>query len=570
MNQQRRSTKIRLAKMRAAKKVAALAKPVKWSVAVPGSKSLMNRALVCAALARGRSVLTNAVWCDDTNYMVSALQALGVRIIKRDGQVVVFGCAGTFRAKRQKIFVGNAGTVMRFLTPLMPSGVKLVGDARMQQRPIADLVNAVAALQQQSTITITGNISSQFISALLMYAPRLGRTITITISAAIVSAPYIQLTLAVMREFGVTVKQQGRRFTIKPQSYRATRYTIEGDASSATYWWVLAAVTRSHITVTNVAADTRQPDIRFLEIMRRMGCTVIGTTVIGPWNKPLKPVRVAMADCPDAVMSVAVVAALAEGKTTISHIHHLAGKESNRLQALQLNLRRLGVSARASHNTLTVTGRTQTLWADTIKTHSDHRLAMAFAVLGLARGGVSIDQPACVAKSYPTFWQDLATAQRQAQQQHLILTGLRGVGKTTFGRGLARQQHCQFIDLDQVIERRVRQPIAQFVARHSWPAFRTVEHEALQAVLKMSAKPAGVVLATGGGTLVYSRNQRLVGAQYVVLLTAPLKIIVQRLAKQSHRPTVLAGSQSVTSELRQLWQLRKPKYYKVADAICQV
>lgn len=570
MSKQHQSTKMYATKKSAAQTVAALAKPVKWSVAVPGSKSLMNRALICAALARGRSVLTNAVWCDDTNYMVSALQALGVHITKQGQTVIVHGCGGQFHPKRRQIFVGNAGTVMRFLTPLVPSHVTLVGDERMRQRPINDLIKAVAALQTKSTITVTGNVSSQFISALLLYAPTLGRTITVTVSDTIVSAPYIRLTIQVMQQFGVQVQQHGRRFTIRPQLYQSARYTIEGDASSATYWWALAAVTRSHVTVTNVAADTLQPDIRFLAIMRRMGCLVSGTTVVGPWNKPLKPVRLAMADCPDAVMSVAVVAALAEGKSIISRIHHLAGKESNRLQALQLNLRRLGISARANQTALTITGRSQALWADTIKTHNDHRLAMAFAVLGLACGGVRIDQPACVAKSYPTFWQDVRRAQQQARQQHLLLTGLRGVGKTTFGRALARQQRCRFIDLDQAIEQRVCQPIAQFVAKHDWPTFRKVEHEALQAALKTSIKKTGAVIATGGGTLVYSRNQRLVKSQYVVLLIAPLPVVTQRLSTQSHRPTLLAGSRSVTSELRQLWKQRQPEYYQVADAVCRV
>lgn len=570
MRKQRRLTKNHATKISAANPITALAKPVKWSVAVPGSKSLMNRALVCAALARGRSVLTNVVWCDDTRYMVSALQALGVRITKRGQQVIVHGCAGQFKPKRRQIFVGNAGTVMRFLTPLLPADVQLVGDERMRHRPINDLINAVTALQKKSTITVTGNVSSQFISALLLYAPTLGRSITIIVSDAIVSAPYIQLTIGVMQQFGVQVQQHGRRFTVRPQLYRSTRYIIEGDVSSATYWWALAAVTRSHVTVTNVAADTLQPDIRFLAIMRRMGCVVSGTTVVGPWGKSLKPVRLSMADCPDAVMSVAVVAALAEGKTTISRIHHLAGKESNRLQAVQLNLRRLGISARASQTALTITGRSQALWTDTIKTHNDHRLAMAFAVLGLARGGVRIDQPDCVAKSYPTFWQDLVTVQRWARQQHLMLTGLRGVGKTTFGRALARQQRCRFIDLDQAIEQRVRQPIAQFVAKHGWRAFRKVEHEVLRATLKTSTKKIGAVIATGGGTLVYPRNQRLVKSQYVVLLIAPLPVVTQRLSMQSHRPTLLAGSRSVTSELRELWKQRQPEYDQVADAVCRV
>ncbi|EKD76285.1 MAG: hypothetical protein ACD_43C00164G0002 [uncultured bacterium] len=549
--------------------ITTLAQPVKWTVAVPGSKSLMNRALLCAALATGRSILKYPVFCDDTNYMIAALRSLGVHIQRHAQTVTVFGCGGRFRAKTKKIYIGNAGTVMRFLTPFVPTGVQLIGNQRMQQRPLVDLQNAVQTLRQigqKNNIKITGRVSSQFISALLMYAPTLRRTIIISVSDKIVSAPYIQMTIELMRRFGVNVQQRGRRFTIRPQKYRATKYEIEGDASSATYWWALAAITRSHITVTNVPVTSRQPDIRFLNIMRRMGCTVKGTTVVGPWNKPLKPIRLAMADCPDAVMSVAIVAALAPGISQINQIHHLVAKESNRLRALQLNLRRLGISARATTRALTIIGRNQVLWPATIKTHSDHRLAMAFAILGLACDGVSIDEPACVKKSYPTFWSDFTAAQRLAHKQHLIITGMRGVGKTTYGKALAQQLKRSFIDLDQAIEQRVHQSTAQYVKQYGWPAFREQEHLALQAVLK---KPAGII-ATGGGTLMYSRNQKLIQAHYVVLLTTPLSVIEQRLANQAQRPTLLPQSQSVKSELRTVWRLRKDKYFAVADAICRV
>jgi shikimate kinase len=370
-----------------------------------------------------------------------------------------------------------------------------------------------------------------------------------------------------MHQFGVQVQQRGRRFTIRPQRYRAVaRYTVEGDASAATYWWALAAITRSHITVTNVSADTLQPDIRFLKIMQRMGCTVGGTTVIGPWDKPLRPVTLSMADCPDAVMSVAVVAALADGTTTIQQIHHLVAKESNRLQAVQLNLRRLGISARATSNTLSITGRKQPLWTDTVHAYSDHRLAMAFAILGLARGGVSIDEPNCVAKSYPAFWRDLAAVQHHAKRQHLILTGMRGVGKTTLGRQLAQQLHRPVVDLDQATERRVRQPIADYVAQRGWPAFRKIEHDVFRAITHQT----GNIIATGGGTLIQPGNQTLARPHYVVLLTAPLRVIAQRLQPHTHRPRLLANSRSVTSELRQVWRQRRLIYYHVADTICRV
>lgn len=506
--------------------VACLAKPIKYSLKVPGSKSLMNRALVCAALANGQSILQDVIYCEDTNYMLDALKALGVRVRKHPDHVVVFGNSGKFVISKKPIYIGNAGTVRRFLAPYLPLGT-LVGNKRMQQRPIAALEQAIVTLQQNSKVKISGAVSSQFISALLMCAPTLDKTVTIEVTGKLVSAPYVQMTLQVMEQFGVQVQQHGLSFVIKPQRYHATKYQVEGDASSATYWWALAAITGSSITVSNIAADTLQPDAKFKQLMKRMGCTVRGNTVVGPWDGALHGVSVNMSDYPDAVMSAAVVMIHAQGNSNITGIDHLRFKETDRLALLRKNLTKLANGKRVM-----------------IETENDHRFAMAFGILGLP-----VDNKQCVAKSYPTFWQDLKKMQQHSKRQTIVITGMRGVGKTTYGKQLAKQFKMKWLDTDDSL-----------TFKGNWQQFRKAEYQ----VVKRIATKKNNIIITGGGTLMYSRNVKLLRNHYIILLTAPLRTIQQRLAKQSHRPALTKG-QTVLSELKSVWAEREPKYYAVAD-----
>ncbi|MBI4407940.1 MAG: 3-phosphoshikimate 1-carboxyvinyltransferase [Candidatus Kerfeldbacteria bacterium] len=498
-------------------------KPIKYSITVPGSKSLMNRALLCAALASGKSMIKNVVYCDDTNYMIAALQKLGVQIKKYQNHVVVKGTKGKLHSS-QRIYIGNAGTVKRFLTPYG----QLVGNKRMSQRPIQDLERAVKELRTKNKVNITGKVSSQFISALLMYAPTLGRKVSIQVTGKLVSAPYVQMTIQVMRHFGVKVLIHNSKFLIHPQTYRSANYTVEGDASSATYWWALAAITSSHITVPNIPLDTLQPDAKFKQLLQRMGCVVHDNTVIGPWDHQLKAVKVNMSDYPDAVLSAAVVMACADGHSVISGIDHLRYKESDRLALLAKNLSKLK-SPRA-----------------VIQTDGDHRFAMAFTLLGR-----TVDNKRCVKKSYPTFWKDWSKVQQQMQRQTIVLTGMRGVGKTTYGKKLAKQYKMKFIDTDD-----------RLVFNGNWKRFRDAEHR----VVKRVYKKINTMIATGGGTLMYPRNVKLLKQHYIVLMTTPLSTIKQRLSRQTHRPSLKKNS-TVIGELTQVWNERKKKYYSVADTV---
>ena len=417
---------------KASKKVPRLGKPVKYSMAVPGSKSYINRALMCAALAKGKSTITDPNYCDDVLVLCKALQKLGVEIQQYEDKIIVHGVGGKFTKPSRPLHMGNAGTATRFLLPHIPAGATITGNSYMQQRPVQDLLDAlhqvgyhtqsatgcppVKILQNDTTahtLTISGSLSSQYISSLLMLAPTLPNGLTIRISGKLVSQPYIDMTLSVMEQFGVQVTNHNyRSFTVTPQAYHRTTYHTPGDASSATYLWSLAAITGSHITITNVPTNSEQADAGLLAVLAKMGCTVLadetGSTVVGP--QELKPgkgktVKVNMRTMPDAVLSLAMVAAVAQGTTVITNVHHLKVKETNRLAVLAENLRRVGVGVKVTDSTIEIRGTGGKLLEKptTIRTHDDHRFAMAFAVLGSKLGNVVIDQPGCVSKSYPTF-----------------------------------------------------------------------------------------------------------------------------------------------------------------------
>lgn len=505
----------------------------------------MNRALLCAALANGRSVITNVVYCDDTNYMIAALQTMGIRLRQYTNRVEIFGQGGKFKPVK-KMYIGNAGTVKRFLTPFVGKDV-LVGSKRMSQRPITDLEKVVDELRLQHTVRITGAVSSQFISALLMYAPTLGKTVSIQVTGKLVSAPYVQMTILVMKQFGVKVTRYNFRqrqtslwlasFIIHPQNYHAIRYRLEADASSATYWWALAALTRSHITITNLSTNTVQPDARFQQLVKTI------------------PKRVNMSAMPDSVMSLAVVAACQPTTTTITGIAHLASKETDRLQLLAKNLQAVGITAQAARDSLVIVGDPSHIHGGRIQTSNDHRMAMAFAVLGLRTGHITIDQPNCVSKSYPTFWQDLKAIQQHSRRQTIILTGMRGSGKTTWGRALAKQSGATFIDTDELITRQQQQSITQIVAKHGWPWFRKLEYQ----VLKKIHRKKNCIIATGGGALLDHTNYAMVKHHYVILLTAPIAELRRRL-RYAPRP-------SLGADLNSLWRQRRTIYYRIAHSV---
>jgi 3-phosphoshikimate 1-carboxyvinyltransferase len=419
------------------------------TVRLPGSKSITNRALIMAALARGESILSNVLDCDDSRYLVRALQDLGIGVEwNRETAVVrVAGGDGSFPRKEGSFFVGNAGTAMRFLTAaLAASGgdYEVDGDERMRERPIRDLVRALAILGADISAptgcppvrlgprpmvggraNIPGSTSSQFISGILMAAPIVERPVELRLTGDLVSLPYIDLTLQGMREFGASVVDDFKRadgqpfFSVSPgNGYTGQEYTVEGDASSASYFYAAAAVTGSTLRVEGVGKESPQGDARCADVLAAMGCRVKkghdAITVTGPrppqtW---LKGVDWNCSDIPDVVPTLAVVALFARGKSRFYGVAHLRHKESDRIASVAAELRKLGGEVRELRDGLEVKGcygpDMERLRGARIETWGDHRLAMAFSVASLALDDVVIHHPSVVAKSFPTFFATLA------------------------------------------------------------------------------------------------------------------------------------------------------------------
>lgn len=400
---------------------------VNAAVEAPPSKSYTQRALIIASLARGKSVVKNPLFSDDTAYMVSALKQFGIDIVKKGGDLVVYGTGGNLKSPDKPIFVGNAGTAMRFLSAfasLAKGETTITGDKRMQQRPIQDLLDALQQLGVKSeslngcppikiygnfvgeNAKLRGNISSQYLSSILMCAPYAKKAVTINIAGNLTSKPYIDITLDVMKNFGVGVKNQNyKRFTIKnTKKYEPRTYKIEGDASSASYFFAAAAITRGRVMVKNINPSSKQGDIKFLEILKRMGCGVRkGKDFVEVKGESLKGIDVEMSNMPDIVPTLAVTSVFADGPTIIRNVANLKYKETDRLKALAFELRKIGANVEERQGGLAI--KRKRLQKAVIETYNDHRMAMSFAIAGLAVNGIRIKNPNCVAKSFPDFWE---------------------------------------------------------------------------------------------------------------------------------------------------------------------
>ncbi len=405
------------------------ARELTWHV--PGSKSITNRALVLAALAEGTTVLRGVLHSDDTRHMRRCLEQLGIEIIDRDATTLeVHGGLSRLRPPTEPLFVGNSGTTIRFLTglaALVPGPVTLDGDPHMQKRPIADLVDGLRQLGVKvecdtgcppltvwggqlrgGTVTMRGDRSSQYFSAVLMAARCARGDVTLRVEGTLVSRPYVGITLEMMRRFGAEVTEQGDEYVVRGGGqYRGLDYYIEPDASSASYAFATAAVTGLSILVPGLGTRALQGDYGFVDLLEQAGARVERaeneTRVIGTGT--LRGLDVDMHHISDTVMTLAAVAPLAAGPTHIRNVANIRIKETDRLLATVNELRRLGQEVTHGEDWLCVEPRPVT--PATVLSYSDHRMAMSFAVLGLRRAGVAIEDPACVAKTYPGFWDDL-------------------------------------------------------------------------------------------------------------------------------------------------------------------
>jgi 3-phosphoshikimate 1-carboxyvinyltransferase len=407
-----------------------VAGPLDAVVTVPGSKSVTNRALVCAALADGTSTLTGALVADDTDAMIDCLRRLGVTIeAKDDGTtLLVDGAGGAIPARQAELDVRQSGTTARFIAPMTALGrgrYLLDGAPRMRERPMADLAVALRALGanvdrdrlpftidspglEGGRVTVPADVSSQFASGLLMAGPAMARGLALDLSTDPVSRPYLDLTVDVMRSFGAAVDVVGDRgFAVAPGGYRGVSYAVEADASSAAYFFAAAAICGGRVTVPGIGARSRQGDLGFVDVLARMGAEVVKTddaiTVVGA--RPLHGIEVDMANVSDTAATLAVTAAFASTPTRVTGIGFIRAKESDRVGGVVTELRRLGIDATEEPDGFVV--RPGPFHPGRVETYDDHRMAMSFALVGLRVPGIVIADSGCVAKTFPGFFEVL-------------------------------------------------------------------------------------------------------------------------------------------------------------------
>ncbi len=411
--------------------------PIDASLEVPGSKSLTNRALAVAALADGITTLSGCLIAEDSAVMMTALQKLGLEVTARGTTVTVSGRGGEIPARAAQLDLRLSGTSIRFLTALVALGegrYVLDGNARMRERPIQDLLSALSALGVRAQTQfetgcppvvveaagirggdteVSGNSSSQYLSALLMAAPYAAEPVTLLVTGELQSKPFIDMTLKLMADFGVTVEREGyTRFTVPTGVYTARTFEVEGDAMAAGYLWAAAAITGGRVRVENVGRGSVQGDKRLADVLGQMGCRVTWTDESCEVARPetLRGGTFDLNSMSDQAQTLAVVALFADSPTRIENVWNLRLKETDRLKALATELTKLGARVEEGHDFLVVYPlAAEAARPARIDTYGDHRMAMAFALAGLRLPGVVIRDPACVTKTFPEYFQVLAS-----------------------------------------------------------------------------------------------------------------------------------------------------------------
>jgi 3-phosphoshikimate 1-carboxyvinyltransferase len=413
-----------------------LSRPPDCTISVPGSKSLSNRALLVAALAPGKCVISGALFSDDTRYMAGALRQLGISVSADEERerFEVEGTGGDIPASEAELFVGNSGTTARFITSYVALGhgrYRVDGVPRMRQRPIQPLLDALGNLGVRAysetgsgcppvvveaggarggSTPLSGAISSQYLTALLLAGPYMAEGLEVRVTGELVSRPYVDLTIGLMRDFGVEVEQEGdRRFRVAPgQRYAAREYAVEPDASAASYFFAAAALTGGRVRIEGLGRNSAQGDVHFADVLARMGCDVSweerAVEVRGPGR--LRGIDVDLNGMSDTAQTLAAIAPFASGPVCITGIAHNRAKETDRVAAVATELRRLGARVEEREDGLTI--YPSEVRPSVVETYDDHRMAMSFAVTGLVAPGIRIQDPACVNKTFPAFFERLA------------------------------------------------------------------------------------------------------------------------------------------------------------------
>ncbi|KAK5940084.1 3-dehydroquinate dehydratase (3-dehydroquinase) [Knufia obscura] len=599
----------------------------------PGSKSISNRALVLAALGSGTCKIRNLLTSADTEVMLAALTRLGAATFswEDDGEVlVVNGNGGQMKASKTDLYLGNAGTAARFLTTVAtlakPSDVTttvLTGNARMKQRPIGDLVDALLANGAEldylgapgclplnigasagfagGEIRLAAKVSSQYVSSLLMCAPYAKEPVTLKlVGGKPISQPYIDMTTAMMASFGITVqksKVEEHTYHIPKGRYQnPSDYTVESDASSATYPLAIAAMTGTTCTVPNIGSSSLQGDSAFaVDVLKPMGCSVTQTatftTVVGPPGGQLQPLpNVDMEPMTDAFLTASVLAAVASGKTSsTTRIYGIANqrvKECNRIQAMEDELAKFGVTCRQFDDGLEIDGIDRKKLQqpkDGVHCYDDHRVAMSFSVLALAaRQPTLILEKECTSKTWPGWWDTMSqlfSIQLEGKEPadlpllgpekidrrnaSIFIVGMRGAGKTTTGRWVAKSLNRKLLDLDTELEMREQRPIPDIVRQDGWDEFRNKELAVLKSVMKENS--TGHVLACGGGVVEMPEARKLLVEWHqktgnVLLVQRNIQHVMDFLQIDKTRPAYVEDMMGV-------WLRRQPWFEECSNIL---
>jgi len=402
--------------------------PVEATVRPPGSKSLTIRSLFAAGLAAGKSHLGHPLDAGDTRAARGALRSLGVSVDETEEYWAVEGSGGAFVPSPDPIDVGESGLTARSLIALgalVPGPTRIVGQGRLPQRPMGGLIEALAELGvtvrsdtggvplivegtgtlRGGTVSVPSKTTSQFATALLLVAPLAVESLAVTVDGLHGSAGYLDLTLDVMRGFGARVERSGRQFQVEPTGYRAADFEIEPDASAAVYPMVAAAIRGGRVTVSGLVESSRQPDIQITRVLAEMGCRIAhsaDSTTVEASGGSLDAIDVDLAEMPDGALAVAVACLFADGVSRLGGLASLRHKESDRLQALADQLENVGADTRVEGDSLVISPRA--LRPARVDSYGDHRIAMAFSLVGLVQPGIEIDTPDVVDKTWPGFW----------------------------------------------------------------------------------------------------------------------------------------------------------------------
>ncbi len=414
--------------------------PINAEVIVPGSKSYTNRALLISALCKGKTVIDGALYSDDTYHMVESLRKLGIRVTSDEAnqRFVVEGCGGKIPVGQAELYIGNSGTTARFLTAFLGLGngeYVVDGNERMRERPIQDLIDGLAhwgvditSVNDDGCLPITiranglsggrtfmpGDKSSQYFTALMLVASYANENSDIQVEGELQSKPYIDMTADIMSKFGVEIAIDGyNTFQVcSGQRYHSRQFTVEPDATNATYFFAAAAITGGRVVVRNLTTASAQGDVGFVKVLAQMGCKVHkqSDAIVVEGHDILRGIDVDMNDMPDAVQTLAAIAPFAEAPVTIRNVPNLRIKETDRIDAMATELTKLGIQVDVWSDGMRIHPTPEILPAS-LDTYDDHRMAMSLALIGLRALGVVINDPECVNKTFPTYFETLSGIQ---------------------------------------------------------------------------------------------------------------------------------------------------------------